>query len=85
MHFSNANFRNSTDQLHLTEKFTRVSADTLEYHVTIDDPTMWSKPWTLMIPLKQTDDKLIEFACHEGNYSLPAILRGARAQEQSTR
>jgi hypothetical protein len=85
VHFSNANFRGSTDMLHLTEKFTRVSADTLEYALTIDDPTMWSRPWTLMIPLKQTDEKMVEFACHEGNYSLRAILSGARAQEQAAK
>ena len=83
--FSNAGFRGSTDNLHLTEKFTRVAEDTLEYSVTIDDPTMWSRPWTLMIPLKQTGEGLFEFACHEGNYGLRAILSGARAQDQSTR
>jgi hypothetical protein len=84
-HFSNAGVRGSTDNLHLTEKFRRVADDTLEYHVTIDDPTMWSRPWTLMIPLKKTGEQMFEFACHEGNYGLRAILSGARAQEQSTR
>ena len=52
--------------------------------MTIDDPTMWSRPWTLMIPLKKTGEQMFEFACHEGNYGLRAILSGARAQEQST-
>jgi len=85
INFSNAGFRGSTDQLHLTEKFRRVAEDTLEYSMTIDDPTMWSRPWTLMIPLKQTGEGLFEFACHEGNYGLRAILSGARAQDQSTR
>ena len=50
INFSNAGFRGSTDQLHLTEKFRRVAEDTLEYYLTIDDPTVWSRPWTLMIP-----------------------------------
>ena len=83
--FSNAGFRGSTDSLHLTEKFRRVAEDTLEYYMTIDDPTVWSRPWTLMIPLKKTGEEMFEFACHEGNYGLRAILSGARAQEQSTR
>ena len=85
INFSNAGFRGSTDQLHLTERFRRVAEDTLEYYVTIDDPSMWSRPWTLMIPLKKTGERMFEFACHEGNYGLRAILSGARAQEQSTR
>ena len=49
--------------------------------MTIDDPTIWSRPWTLMIPLKQTGENMFEFACHEGNYGLRAILSGARAQD----
>jgi hypothetical protein len=85
INFSNSGFRGSTDALHLTEKLRRTAEDTLEYHITIDDPTLWSRPWTLMIPLKKTGEQMFEFACHEGNYGLPAILSGARAQEQSSR
>jgi hypothetical protein len=85
INFSNAGFRGATDNLHLTEKFRRVAEDTLEYYLTIDDPTVWSRPWTLMIPLKKTGERMFEFACHEGNYGLRSILSGARAQEQSTR
>jgi hypothetical protein len=85
IHFSNAAFRGSTDTLHVTEKFSRVAEDTLEYSVTIDDSKVWSRPWTLMIPLKKTGEQMFEYACHEGNYGLRAILSGARAQEQSTR
>jgi len=81
----NANFRGSTDGLHLIEKLTRVSADTIEYVVTIDDPTVWSRPWTLMVPLKNTGEEMFEFACHEGNYGLAAILSGARAAERGTK
>jgi hypothetical protein len=75
-------FRGSSEGFHLVEKFRRVSEDTIEYYVTIEDPTVWSRPWTLMIPLKKTGEQMFEYACHEGNYGLPAILRGARAQEQ---
>jgi hypothetical protein len=80
----NANFRGSTDGLHLTERFRRVSDDTLEYSVTIDDPTVWTRPWTAMMPLKRKAGELMfEYACHEGNYGLAAILRGARADERA--
>jgi len=71
----------NTAQLHVTEKFRRIAADTVEYYVTIDDPLTWSHPWTLMILLKKTGERMFEYACHEGNYGLPAILSGARAQE----
>ena len=83
---ANATRVGASDKLQTVEKFRRVSDDTLEYYVTFDDPTVWSKPWTLMIPLKLTGEQMFEFACHEGNYGLEAILRGARAQEKmSTR
>ena len=83
--FVNGAFRGATEKLRLTEKFRRVADDTLEYYVTVDDPSTWSRPWTLMIPLKRTGEQMFEYACHEGNYGLRAILSGARAQEQSTR
>jgi hypothetical protein len=73
----------TTEKLHTIEKFRRTAADTLEYYVTFDDPALWSRPWTMMIVLKRTGEQMFEFACHEGNYSLPAILRGAREQEKS--
>jgi hypothetical protein len=72
----------NTEQLRVTEKFKRVADDTVEYYVTVDDPGTWSRPWTLMIPLKKTGEAFFEFACHEGNYGLPAILSGARADER---
>jgi hypothetical protein len=80
---ANATRVGASDSLHTTEKFRRVAQDTLEYYVTFNDPTVWSRPWTLMIPLKMTGERMFEFACHEGNYGLPAILRGAREQEKS--
>jgi len=79
----NATRVGASDKLHTIEKFRRVSADTLEYYVTFDDPAVWSRPWTLMIPLKMTGEAMFEYACHEGNYGLPAILRGAREQEKT--
>jgi len=78
-----SNFMESFENLHLVERFTRVAADTIHYELTFMDPTTWTKPWTAMIPLKQSQDKVYEFACHEGNEdTMSGILRGARVQEK---
>ena len=71
----------SSEQLRLVERLTRVDADTLEYEFTVHDPEVWSRPWTASIPMVLNDQPLYEYACHEGNYSLPNMLAGARAQE----
>jgi hypothetical protein len=68
--------------MHLVERFTR-DGNTLQYEFTVDDPTMWTKTWKAMIPLKNVSEHIYEFACHEGNYSLPGILGGARVQERA--
>ena len=67
----------SDAHLHLVERFTRVSPETLMYEATIDDPTVWSRPWTFQIPMQLNDQPLYEYACHEGNYGLTNILAGA--------
>ncbi len=67
--------------LRLTERFTRVAADTLMYEATVDNPTVWTSPWTYEIPMKWNEQPLYEYACHEGNYGLYNILAGARAEE----
>ena len=83
---ANATRVGATDKLRTTEKFRRVAKDTLEFYVTFDDPGRVVTPWTLMIPLKMTGERMFEYTCHEGNYGLEAILRGAREREkQSTR
>ena len=71
----------AADNLHVTERFTRVSEDVLQYEVTLDDPTTWTEPWTAMIPLRSSADALFEYACHEGNIGMEGILAGARHQE----
>ena len=76
------NFMGSSDRLHLVERFTRVDKDTLRYEFTVDDPATWTKSWTLMIPLKHSDEAIYEYACHEGNTGLEGILAGARAEEK---
>jgi hypothetical protein len=81
-----SNFFGSGDRLHLVERFTRVSADTIDYEVTADDPATWAKPWTALVHLKRMPVKVFEYACHEGNaHSMQAILEGARAEEKGGR
>jgi hypothetical protein len=76
-------FRQSRENLRLVERFTRVGPDTLNYEITVTDPTVWTKSWTAMIPLKQTDDQIYEYACHEGNYrSMEGSLKGMRVLEK---
>jgi hypothetical protein len=75
--------RRSSASLHLVERFTRVDADTLEYQVTIDDPTTFTRPWTAILPMPKVDATIFEFACHEGNYGLRNQLSGARADEKA--
>jgi hypothetical protein len=73
-----SNFMGSAENLHLVERFTRVAPNRVDYAVTIDDPTTWTKPWTAVIRLKQTQENIYEFACHEGNYvSMVGMLSGA--------
>jgi hypothetical protein len=78
-----SNFRGANQNLHLVERFTRVGPDTLHYEVTVDDPTIWTKPWTAMIPLRRSNDLVYEYECHEGNTGLAGILAGARADEKA--
>jgi hypothetical protein len=72
------------DTLRVVERFTRVSNDTINYRFTIDDPSHWTRPFSGEFPFVRTDEKLFEFACHEGNYSLRNMLSGARYQERQT-
>jgi hypothetical protein len=74
--------RGSDRNLHLTERFTPVSPDTLLYEFTVDDPTAFTKPWTAQIPVSRTKGPIFEYACHEGNYAMTDILAGARAAEK---
>ena len=74
-------FRGSDENLRVTERFTLVAANTLNYQFTIDDPTAFTAPWTASIAMARTPDQMYEYACHEGNYGLLDILRGARFEE----
>jgi hypothetical protein len=76
-------WRASRPTLHVVERFRRLDADTLQYRVTITDPTMFTAPWTVEIPMKKTEGRLFEYACHEGNQSIANVLSGARARDRA--
>jgi hypothetical protein len=74
----------NAEKLRLTERFTRTSASTVEWSVTVDDPTTWVAPWTFSMPLTENDAEAVElYECHEGNHAISNILRAARAAEGS--
>jgi hypothetical protein len=79
-----SDFMGSHDTLHLTERLTRVGPEILNYEFTVNDPTMWTAPWTAMIPLKHKNEAIYEYACHEGNEAIPNMLRGHRYEERQT-
>jgi hypothetical protein len=76
-------FRGATAALRLEERFTRVDAGTIDYQVKVTDPATFTRPWTAISTLRATAGPLYEYGCHEGNYSLPGILRGARVKEKN--
>lgn len=71
------------EHLRLVERFTRIDETTMDYRFTVDDPTVYTKPWTASTPMRKTNDLLFEYACHEGNHGLRNVLAGARAQEMN--
>jgi hypothetical protein len=68
---------------HAVERFTRISPEMIDYKFTITDPSVFTRPFTVAIPMPKRDDKIYEYACHEGNHSLVGILAGARAEERA--
>jgi hypothetical protein len=72
----------STKDTRLVERFTRVDEETIKYEFTVTDPTAFTQPWSAMFPLVKTDAPLFEYACHEGNYAMTNILKGARLLEK---
>ncbi|MDP5073414.1 MAG: hypothetical protein NWQ61_05795, partial [OM182 bacterium] len=79
------NLRSSLDhrfygspEMVVTERFTRTADDSILYQFTVNDPENYTQPWSGELPMMATDEKLYEYACHEGNYALPGILAGAR-------
>jgi len=75
-------FQNSSEDMRVIERFTRLDADTIDYRFTIEDEKTWSRPWTALLPLKSSTGPIFEHGCHEGNYGVRNTLAGARAEEQ---
>jgi hypothetical protein len=75
-------FSGATENLHLVERYTRISPDVLRHEITLNDADTWTRPWTVELLHESTLDPIFEYACHEGNYSMPGILGGARLEEQ---
>jgi len=75
-------FRGSSENLRVVERFTRVADDTILYRFTVEDPSTWTKPWTVEERLQKTKGPIFEHACHEGNYDIANTLAGARAEEK---
>ncbi len=71
--------------LRLVERFTRADDDSLVYEFTVEDPTVWTRPWTAAVPMTKSDLTLFEYACHEGNYGMTNLLAGARVEEKKAR
>jgi hypothetical protein len=71
-----------SEHMRVTEWFTRVSADTIQYRFTVEDPATWTRPWTAELPMVATQGPIFEHACHEGNYGLYNTLAAARAEEK---
>jgi hypothetical protein len=75
-------FRGASANMHLMERFSREDANTLRYEFTVDDPATWTKKWTASIPMVRTNERMYEYSCHEANYALEGVLKGARFQEK---
>jgi hypothetical protein len=73
-----------SDALRLVERFTRVDAETIDYQITIEDPDVYTRPWTVAIPMNRDDSyRIFEYACHEGNQAVEHVLGAARAAERA--
>lgn len=77
-------WRATTDNMTLVERFRRVDEGTLEYEFTVTDPETWTSAWTANLPMVRNDLPMFEYACHEGNYSMPQMLGGARTLEEQS-
>ena len=77
-----ARFSGATENLHLVERYTRIGPGVLRHEITLNDADTWTRPWTVELLHESTTDPIFEYACHEGNYSMPGILGGARLEER---
>jgi hypothetical protein len=77
-----SNFYGADENMHLTERLTRTEPGTILYEFTVDDPTAFVRPWSGELSMRKSQEGVVEYACHEGNYSMTNILAGARAAEK---
>jgi hypothetical protein len=75
----------ATESMHVVERFTRTSEDSIDYSYTVEDPQTWVSPWSGEIEIRRTEGPIYEYACHEGNLGLANILSAARAAETAKR
>ena len=75
-------FRNSSEEMRLVERFTRVDEGTLRYEYTVTDPESFERPWSVRVDMQRSDSQVFEYACHEGNYGMENLLVSARARDQ---
>ena len=80
--YEQADYLGSNVNRRVTERFTRVAEDVIEYAFTVDDPTVWTEPWSGMVPWRPAEGPLFEYACHEGNYGMTNLLTSSRAEEE---
>ena len=78
-------FLGSAENLHVIERFRRTDAGTILYRATVEDPTVFARPFTMEYPFLATRGPVFEYACHEGNYAMPDIMGGARKLEKEGR
>jgi hypothetical protein len=78
----NAGGFGTTERGKITERFTRLGPDAMDYQITVDDPGWYTGPFTISLPMSKVKGPIYEYACHEGNYALPGILAGARREER---
>ena len=78
-------YQGSSPDLHVIERFKRVDEHTILYRFTVDDPKTFTRPWTAEYPFLATNDRIFEYACHEGNYAMPDILGGARKDDEAAK
>src|SRR5690606_14850991 len=77
-----APYRGAGENLRTIERYTRVAPDAIDFSLTLEDDTVWVRPWTAAYRMRTAEGELYEYACHEGNYGLRNILENARYEEQ---
>jgi hypothetical protein len=80
-----SHFRGAAENLHLTERYTRLDPETIAWEITVADEMTFARPWTILIYLKSSPDPIFEYACHEGNIAMEGILKGAAAEKEDVK